>query len=145
MKTNIKIINVPTLLEYAQLNSYDNKIRYTSSVKNKIENEKLLRSSDAEALEKVFNLFHKELFDNRDLTADENYQTWYITDEIIKEVKNNVFEAHFWEYLVYTNRLKAEIQKIILSNEFIEMPNIISKRVFLINEITEIAHNKYCK
>lgn len=39
MNTNIKIINVPTLLEYAQINSYDNKIKYISSVKKNIDNE----------------------------------------------------------------------------------------------------------
>jgi len=39
MKTNIKIINVPTLLEYAQINSYDNKIKYIASLKNKIDND----------------------------------------------------------------------------------------------------------
>jgi len=91
-------------------------------------------------------LFHKELFKNRCLDVEEHKKISNMTDIIINEVKNNVFgNHHFWEYPVYTNILKSEIQKIILRNEFIKMPNIVSKRVFLINEITEIAHNKYYK
>lgn len=107
--------------------------------------EALKKQHEAASLE-VFSLFHKELFKNRDLEVEEHEKISKLTDIIIKEVKNNVFgNHHFWEYPVYTNMLKSEIQKIILSNEFIEMPNIVSKRVFLINEITEIAHNQYCK
>ena len=112
---------------------------------NEKENNNLLTSSDVKTSLEVFNLFHKELFKNRDLDVEEHKKISNMTDIIINEVKNNVLSPHFWEYPQCVNILKSEIQKIILRNEFIKMPNIVSKRVFLINEITEIAHNKYYK
>lgn len=47
--------------------------------------------------------------------------------------------AGFWESIPARNKLKAEIQKILLSPEFNNLPNIRTNRNQIISRVMELA------
>ena len=47
--------------------------------------------------------------------------------------------AGFWESIPARNKLKAEIQKILLAPEFVKVPNLIKNRAHIISRVMEIA------
>lgn len=99
---------------------------------------------------KLFFLIKKELFSNTLLTPEEiNKETIVkvkdLTDSIFTEIEKNIFLPYFWEYARYTDLLKMEIQKIMLSSEFNKLPNIILKRNELNKKIMDLAKSIYVK
>lgn len=45
----------------------------------------------------------------------------------------------FWESIPARNRLKSEVQKILLSREFSDLPGLIKKREHIISRVMEFA------
>jgi type I restriction enzyme R subunit len=45
----------------------------------------------------------------------------------------------FWESIPARNRLKAELQKVLLRPEFVKLPDVVRNRAHLISRIMEIA------
>ena len=45
----------------------------------------------------------------------------------------------FWESIPSRNKLKADLQKILLSPEFVKLPDLIKNRAHIISRIMEIA------
>ncbi|MCK4661721.1 MAG: type I restriction endonuclease subunit R [Bacteroidales bacterium] len=86
-----------------------------------------------------FRVLKAELFDNRKLNEDEIAQNVNLTQHIFNLVSNELKLTGFWDSSPAQSKLKAEIQKLLLSKEFSKIPNIILKRKELISRIMEIS------
>jgi type I restriction enzyme R subunit len=86
-----------------------------------------------------FRIFKKELFDNKELTEDEVSISVNLTQQVFQTVENELRLTGFWESLPAQNRLKAELQHLLLSPEFKSLPNIVKNRHHIISRIMELA------
>lgn len=62
-----------------------------------------------------------------------------LTQQIYLVVERELKLASFWESAPARNKLKAEIQQILLSEAFHTLPDLISKRNQIISRVMEIA------
>ncbi|MDD3743500.1 MAG: hypothetical protein PHX54_07770, partial [Lentimicrobiaceae bacterium] len=92
-----------------------------------------------------FRIFKAELFDNRDLTEDEIARNVNLTQHIFNLVATEIKLTGFWDATPAQLKLKAELQKILLSPEFKDLPNIIIKRNEIISRIMELAKTNHFK
>ena len=63
----------------------------------------------------------------------------YLTQQITLVVERELRLAGFWESIPARNKLKAEIQQILLAPEFARVPNIIRNRAHIISRVMEIS------
>ena len=92
-----------------------------------------------------FRIFKAELFDNRDLTEDEIARNVNLTQHIFNLVATEIKLTGFWDSTPAQMKLKAELQKMLLSPEFKDLPNIIIKRNEIISRIMELAKTNHFK
>ena len=92
-----------------------------------------------------FRIFKAELFDNRKLNDDEIAQNVNLTQHIFNLVSNEIRLTGFWDSKPAQLKLRAEIQKLLLSPEFNRIPNMILKRNELISRIMEHAKSNHFK
>jgi type I restriction enzyme R subunit len=92
-----------------------------------------------------FRIFKAELFDNRDLSEDEIARNVNLTQHIFNLVATEIKLTGFWDSTPAQLKLKAEIQKMLLSPEFKDLPNIITKRNEIISRIMELAKTNHFK
>lgn len=92
-----------------------------------------------------FRIFKAELFDNRDLSEDEVARNVNLTQHIFNLVATEIKLTGFWDSTPAQLKLKAEIQKMLLSPEFKDLPNIITKRNEIISRIMELAKTNHFK
>ncbi len=92
-----------------------------------------------------FRIFKAELFDNRDLTEDEIALNVNLTQHIFNLVAIEIKLTGFWDSTPAQLKLKAELQKTLLSQEFKNLPNIITKRNQIISRIMELAKTNHFK
>ncbi len=91
----------------------------------------------------IFRIFKAELFDNRKLSEDEISTNVALTQSISNLVFTEIKLKGFWDSAPAQAKLKAELQKILLSKEFKAVPNIISKRKEIISRIMEWAKKNH--
>lgn len=92
-----------------------------------------------------FRILKAELFDTRDLTEDEIALNVNLTQHIFNLVTIEIKLMGFWDSTPAQLKLKAELQKTLLSPEFKDLPNIIAKRNQIISRIMEFAKTNHFK
>lgn len=92
-----------------------------------------------------FRIFKAELFDNKDLSEDEISRNVNLTQHIFNLVATEIKLTGFWDSPPAQLKLKAELQKTLLSPEFKDLPNIITKRNQIISRIMELAKTNHFK
>lgn len=92
-----------------------------------------------------FRIFKAELFDNRDLTEDEIARNVNLTQHIFNLVATEIKLTGFWDSTPAQLKLKAELQKMLLSPEFKDLPDIIIKRNEIISRLMELAKTNHFK
>lgn len=92
-----------------------------------------------------FRIFKAELFDTRDLSEDEISRNVNLTQHIFNLVATEIKLTGFWDSPPAQLKLKAELQKTLLSPEFKDLPNIITKRNQIISRIMELAKTNHFK
>lgn len=92
-----------------------------------------------------FRIFKAELFENRDLSEDEIAQNVNLTQHIFNLVATEIKLTGFWDSAPAQLKLKAELQKMLLSPEFKDLPNIITKRNEIISRIMELSKTNHFK
>lgn len=92
-----------------------------------------------------FNSFKEYLFDNRKLTEEEIAQNVNLTQHIFNLVSTEIRLTGFWDSTPAQLKLKAELQKMLLSPDFNKLPNIVIKRNELISRIMELAKTNHFK
>ena len=62
-----------------------------------------------------------------------------LTQRLTLAIERELRLTGFWESIPARNKLKAEIQRILLAPEFADVPELIKKRAHLISRVMEIA------
>jgi type I restriction enzyme R subunit len=62
-----------------------------------------------------------------------------LTQLVFNIIERELKLTGFWESIPARNRLKAELQKILLRPEFVKLPDVVKNRAHLISRIMEIA------
>ncbi|GHT78728.1 type I restriction enzyme [Bacteroidia bacterium] len=93
----------------------------------------------------VFRIFKAELFDNRDLSEDEIAQNVNLTQHVCNLVINEIKLTGFWDSIPAQSKLRAELQKLLLSPDFVTYPSITTKYKELISRIMELAKANHFK
>lgn len=88
-----------------------------------------------------FRLFQNELYDTKDLTEEQISTLVNLTQHLTNLLERELRLNGFWDAtkLMAQNRLKGEIQKLLLSPENINLPNMAKKLQALISRIMELA------
>ncbi len=87
----------------------------------------------------LFRCFKREVFENKDLEEDEISILVNFTQEIYHRVALELKLAGFWKSIPARNKLKSEIQRILLSQAYSKLPNMFQNRAHIISRVMEIA------
>lgn len=90
-----------------------------------------------------FRIFKREIFGERELSEDEITTVVGLTKEIFEEVKREISLTDFWQRQAMQNRLKSNLQSILLNQEFGGLPGIISKYNQIISRVMELAKSNH--
>lgn len=86
-----------------------------------------------------FRSVKREIFGDKKLNEDEIAILVNLTQQIFIVVETELKLTGFWESIPARNRLKAEIQRVLLSLWFKDLPGIIVNRNHIISRVMEIA------
>ena len=92
-----------------------------------------------------FRIFKAELFDNADLDEDQIAKNVSLTVNIVDKLQTELRLLGFWNSIPAQNRLKSELQKILLSPDFFQMPGMLAKHQQIISRIMEVARVNHSK
>lgn len=87
----------------------------------------------------LFRCFKREVFGDKVLNDDKISTLVSLTQQIYLIVERELMLTGFWESIPARNKLKAELQRILLSREFLALPDIVKNRAHIITRIMEIA------
>lgn len=94
----------------------------------------------------LFRLLRSELFGVAEMAAPYNQheddkisQLVGLTQKLFLVVERELSLTGFWESIPARNKLKAEIQTVLLAPEFAKVPDIVRKRTHIISRIMELA------
>jgi type I restriction enzyme R subunit len=62
-----------------------------------------------------------------------------LTQQLVGEIERELRLVGFWESIPARNRLKADLQKVLLQHEFASVPEIVRNRAPIISRLMEIA------
>ena len=86
-----------------------------------------------------FRAFRRELFGEKDLNDDEISVLVDLTQQVFLAVDRELRLTGFWESIPARNKLKADIQRILLRPEYKELKNIVKNRAQIMSRVVEIA------
>ena len=86
-----------------------------------------------------FRMLKKELFGDDALDEDAISQLVSLTQQLFNEVERELKLTGFWEGIPARNKLKADIQKVLLQPEFAKLPSLVKSRALIITRVMEIA------
>ena len=86
-----------------------------------------------------FRTCKREIFGENELDEDEVSVLVDLTQQVSLAVERELNLAGFWESIPARNKLKAEIQSVLLQPSFAALPNLVEKRAQIISRVMEIA------
>jgi type I restriction enzyme R subunit len=86
-----------------------------------------------------FRMFKREIFADKQLDDDEIACLVDLTQQIFLVVERELKLTGFWESIPARNKLKADLQSILVANEFKRLPTVVKNRAMIISRIMEIA------
>ena len=86
-----------------------------------------------------FRMLKTELYGDQELDENGISSLVALTQHVFTEVRNEIELIGFWESIPARNKLKAGIQKILLSKEFSNIPGMFAKRQAIMSRVMEIA------
>jgi type I restriction enzyme R subunit len=86
-----------------------------------------------------FRMFKTEIFGSTELNQEQISQMVNLTQQVFLVVERELKLASFWESIPARNKLKAEIQQILVSETFKLLPNVVANRNQIISRVMEIA------
>ncbi|WP_277620405.1 type I restriction enzyme endonuclease domain-containing protein [Rippkaea orientalis] len=86
-----------------------------------------------------FRMFKRECFADMELDDQAIAQIVALTQEVFTVVERELQLTGFWESIPARKKLEAEIQKVLLSPEFIKISNLVNNRKPIISRVIEIA------
>ena len=89
-----------------------------------------------------FRRFKRELFGKSDLKDDEISVLVGLTQKVYLVVERELKLTGFWESIPARNKLKADIQQILLQPDYLRIPGLVKNRSKIISRTMELAENK---
>jgi type I restriction enzyme R subunit len=86
-----------------------------------------------------FRMLKREIFGEDVLDDGKIAALVTLTQHIYGEVERELKLAGFWESIPARNKLKSDIQKVLLQEEFSVLPGVVANRAQIISRIMEIA------
>ena len=86
-----------------------------------------------------FRCLKREIFGQKELDENEISILVDLTQQVFLSIERELKLANFWEVLPARNKLKADLQNVLLEERFIELPGIVDNRLHIISRIMEIA------
>jgi type I restriction enzyme R subunit len=90
-----------------------------------------------------FRMFKSEVFGAETLDDDQIGRLVDLTQHIFLVVERELKLASFWESVPARNKLKAEIQQILVSEAFKSLPKVVANRNQIISRVMEIAEKNH--
>jgi type I restriction enzyme R subunit len=87
----------------------------------------------------IFRMLKKEVFGDADLADDAISSLVALTQQLFNEVERELKLTGFWESIPARNKLRADIQKVLLQPEFSKLPGLVKNRAHIISRVMEIA------
>jgi type I restriction enzyme R subunit len=84
-------------------------------------------------------MFKTEIFGAATPNDDQISLLVELTQQVFLVVEREVRLASFWESVPARNKLKAEVQQILVSDDFRSLPNVVTNRNQIISRVMEIA------
>ena len=86
-----------------------------------------------------FRMFKSECFGDTAGDDDRVAQNVALTQQVFMVVERELQLTGFWESIPARNKLKSEIQRILLSPNFVKLPNLVTNRDRIISRVMELA------
>lgn len=90
-----------------------------------------------------FRMLKREIFADAELDEDAISSLVALTQQVYAEVERELKLTGFWESIPARNKLKADIQNILLLDQFKLLPGLRANRLHLISRIMEIAEKNH--
>lgn len=90
-----------------------------------------------------FRMIKKEVFGEAALDENAISALVSLTQQIYAEIERELKLTGFWGSIPARNKLKADIQRILLQPGFSTLPNVIQNRAQIISRVMEIAEKNY--
>ncbi len=87
----------------------------------------------------LFRMFKRELFDENELDENQISRIVSLTQQVYNVIERELNLTGFWESIPARNKLKAELQNVLVSSEFSDVPKLLENRKHLISRLMEIA------
>jgi len=91
----------------------------------------------------LFRVIRSKLFEGRELTEEYVSRLVNLTQHIFNLLRVELNTIGFWESIPPQNRLKAELQRLLLSEDFIKLPGMTGKYSEMVTGIMEIARTHH--
>jgi type I restriction enzyme R subunit len=86
-----------------------------------------------------FRMLKREIFGDASLDDGKIGSLVGLTQHLYGEVERELKLTGFWESIPARNKLRADIQKVLLQPEFAHLPGVVANRAQIISRIMEIA------
>jgi type I restriction enzyme, R subunit len=90
-----------------------------------------------------FRMLKKEIFGEKQLDEDGISSLVSLTQQVFNEVERELKLVGFWESIPARNKLRADIQKMLLQPEFSKLPGLLQNRARIISRVMEIAEKNH--
>jgi type I restriction enzyme, R subunit len=87
----------------------------------------------------LFRSLKRELFGEDDLNDDQISELVSVTQALYLVIERELKLAGFWESIAARNKLRADIQEVLLSEGFVALPGMATSRQRIIARVMEIA------
>ena len=87
----------------------------------------------------IFRMLKKEVFGDAALDEDSISSLVSLTQQLFNEIERELKLTGFWESIPARNKLRADIQKVLLQPEFSKLPGLVKNRAHIISRLMEIA------
>lgn len=90
-----------------------------------------------------FRVLKNEAFGDGEMGEDEISSLVSLTQQVFGDVERELKLAGFWESIPARNKLRADIQRIVLQPEYASLPGLVKNRAQIISRIMEVAEKNH--
>jgi type I restriction enzyme R subunit len=87
----------------------------------------------------IFRMLKKEIFGDAELDENAISSLVSLIQQLFNDVERELELTGFWERIPARNKLKADVQKTLLQQEFAKLPGLVQNRARIISRLLEIA------
>jgi type I restriction enzyme R subunit len=91
----------------------------------------------------VFRILKKEIFGDGVLNEDAISSLVALTQQVFAETERELKLTGFWESIPARNKLKADLQRVLLQPDFGKLPGLVKNRAQIISRLMEIAEKNH--